>query len=172
MDLFLKQYIPPWLRKSFKFIVLRLPANTFVSKKKNGICPFLLMPPSKSLSPVFISTLQAEGNYPFLPNSVFWGSIFSLAEKGERIMELIKLSNLNVRRYWSQVLINSTIFTFFASVLLCCVVLLKTSINYSKLKTEIWKLKLIFFLEFFFLFLVSSEYSHVGIDIKKRMSKI
>ena len=126
-----------------------------------------------SLSPVFISTLQAEGNYPFLPNSVFWGSIFSLAEKGERIMELIKLSNLNVRRYWSQVLINSTIFTFLASVLLCCVVLLKTSINYSKLKTEIWKLKLIFFLEFFFvLFLVSSEYSHVGIDIKKRMSKI
>ena len=72
-----------------------------------------------SLSPVFISTLQAEGNYPFLPNSVFWGSIFSLAEKGERIMELIKLSNLNVRRYWSQVLINSTIFTFLASVLLC-----------------------------------------------------
>ena len=71
------------------------------------------------LSPAFISTLQAEGNYPFLPNSVFWRSIFSLAEKGERIMGLIKLPNLNVRRYWSQVLINSTIFTFLASVLLC-----------------------------------------------------
>ena len=41
------------------------------SKKKKGICPFLLMPPTKTLSPVFISTLQAEGNYPFLPNSVF-----------------------------------------------------------------------------------------------------
>ena len=119
MELFLKQYIPPWLRKSFKFIVLRLPANTFVSqkKKKESVHFYSCLQPK--LSPVFISTPQAEGNYPFLPNSVFWRSIFSLAEKGERIMELIKLPNLNVRRYWSQVLINSPIFTFLASVLLC-----------------------------------------------------
>ena len=86
-------------------------------KKKESVHFYSCLQPK--LSPVFISTLQAEGNYPFLPNSVFWRSIFSLAEKGERIMELIKLPNLNVRRYWSQVLINSTIFTFLASVLLC-----------------------------------------------------
>ena len=32
---FLKLYIPSWLQKSFKFSVLRLLANTFVSKKLN-----------------------------------------------------------------------------------------------------------------------------------------
>ena len=32
--------------------------------------------PSKNLPQVFIITLQAEGNYPFLPNSVLWRSIF------------------------------------------------------------------------------------------------
>ena len=33
LDFFLNLYIPPWLRESFKFIVLRLLANTFVSQK-------------------------------------------------------------------------------------------------------------------------------------------
>ena len=65
LNFFSNLYIPPWLQKSFKFMVLRLLENTFVSQIK---C--LLMPPSKSLR--FLSSLlQAEENYPFLPNKVF-----------------------------------------------------------------------------------------------------
>ena len=33
LNFFSKLYIPPWLDKSFKFMVLRLLANTFVSQK-------------------------------------------------------------------------------------------------------------------------------------------
>ena len=33
LNFFLNLYIPQWLRKSFKVMVLRLPANTFVSQK-------------------------------------------------------------------------------------------------------------------------------------------
>ena len=52
LSFFSNLYIPPWLWKSFKFLVLRLLEDTFV-----------LMPPSKTLP-------KAEGNYPFPPNSV------------------------------------------------------------------------------------------------------
>ena len=100
LNFFLNLYIPPWLWKSFKFmLLLRSLANRFGVKK----------PP------------QAEGNYPFLPNSIFWKSYFS-QQKGRRIMELKKLLKLNLQRYWSQVLINSTTFatfTFLVSILLC-----------------------------------------------------
>ena len=62
--------IPPWLQKCLKFMVLRLLENTFVSQKTE------FMPQAK-LSPWFLSSpLQAEGNYPFLPNEVFGKPIF------------------------------------------------------------------------------------------------
>ena len=51
--------------KSFKFLVLQLLEDTF-----------LLMSLSKPLP-------QAEGNYPFPPNRVFWKSAFHPAERGE-----------------------------------------------------------------------------------------
>ena len=37
LEVFLNLHIPPWLRKSFKFIVLRLLANTFVSQKIESV---------------------------------------------------------------------------------------------------------------------------------------
>ena len=43
---------------------------------KKWICLFYLMHPSKTLPQVFIITRQAEGDYPFLPNSIFWIFIF------------------------------------------------------------------------------------------------
>ena len=69
-----ESYWGPW--KSFKFMVLRLLEDTFVSQKK-WIFSFLLIPPSTNLP-------QAEGNYSFHPNSIFWKSIFP-QQKGGRI---------------------------------------------------------------------------------------
>ena len=70
LNFFSNLYIPPWLQESFKFMVLRLLENTFVSQKTEFV-------PQAKLSPWFLSLpLQAEGNYPFPPNKVFGKSIF------------------------------------------------------------------------------------------------
>ena len=65
LNFFSNLYIPPWLQKTFQFLVLRLSEDTF-----------LLMPLSKILP-------KAEGNYPFPPNRVFWKSVFHPAERGK-----------------------------------------------------------------------------------------
>ena len=58
-----------------------------------NICSFLLTPPSKTLPQFFTIAPQAEENYPFLSNSIFWRAIFP-KQKGEaRIMELKKYQN-------------------------------------------------------------------------------
>ena len=81
LNFFLNLYIPTWLRKSFKFMVLRLLANTFVSQKIEFV-HFTHAP--KQNSPLgFYHYPQAEGNYPYLQNSVFGRSIFFPAERGE-----------------------------------------------------------------------------------------
>ena len=81
-NFFSNLYISQWLRKSFKFMMLRLLANKYICESQNWICSFFLMPTSKTLPMVFIITPQAEGNYPFLPNSVFWRSIFPEQKRG------------------------------------------------------------------------------------------
>ena len=76
----------------------------------------------------FCAFSQAKLSPRFLPlpprqNSVFWRSIFPPAEKGGgRIMELKKLPKLNLQGYWTQDLINFTIFVTFKlliAILLC-----------------------------------------------------
>ena len=68
-------YIPPRLQKSFKFMVLRLLENTFVSKESVYLCP------QANLSSRFLSSpLQTEGNYLLPPDKVFWNSIFPSRE--------------------------------------------------------------------------------------------
>ena len=109
---FLKLYIPSWLQKSFKFSVLRLLANTFVSKKIESVHFYSFLQAKLSSRFWSLYTPQAEGNYPFPLNSVFWRSIFYPAERGE-YMEFKKLAKLNLEGYWLQVLINSTIFAAF-----------------------------------------------------------
>ena len=52
LNFFLDLYISPWLRKSFKFMVLRLLENTFVSQKNESV-HFYSWPQSK-LSPRFL----------------------------------------------------------------------------------------------------------------------
>ena len=75
LNFFCNLYIPPWLQQSFKFMVLRLlenEMNLFI----------LLMPQAKHFSRFLSSPLQAEGNYLFPPNNVFWKSILP-SRKGE-----------------------------------------------------------------------------------------
>ena len=75
LDFFLNLHIPPWLRESFKFIVLRLLANTFEY-------PHFVHTPKQNSPPGFYHYPQAEGNYPLLLNSVFWRSIFPQQKGG------------------------------------------------------------------------------------------
>ena len=49
LNIFLDLYIPPWLWKSFKFIVLRLLTNTFLSQKIESV-HFYLRPKQNSPS--------------------------------------------------------------------------------------------------------------------------
>ena len=90
LNFFLNLYIPPWLWKSFKVIVLRLLQYC---ESKNWICSFLMKPPSKTLPLVFIIILQADENCPFLANSVL-EDIFSWGVRRERIMDLKELPKL------------------------------------------------------------------------------
>ena len=69
-------------------------AGKYICELKNWICSFLLMPPGKTHSQVFIIILQLDGNCPFLPNSVFW-RFFFLRRKGEKVMELKKNTKIN-----------------------------------------------------------------------------
>ena len=115
LEFFLKSVYPNMVVKSFKCLVLRLLETKF-----------LLMSLCKSLP-------QAEGNYQFPANRVFWKSIFT-QHKGGRVMELKKRQKLNLWGYWLQVLINSTIFTIFIHFLVS--VLLCHNLDLSMLKCE------------------------------------
>ena len=125
-DFFLKLYIPPWLWESFRFMLLSLLANTFVSQKIESaqFYSFFIALKQNSPSGFYHHHPQAEGNYPFLPNNVFWRYFF-LSRKGGgvgRWLWLKKFPKLNLRGYWSQVSINPTIlatFTFLIHILLC-----------------------------------------------------
>ena len=92
LNFFLNLYIPPWLWKSFKVIVLRL--LQYICESKNWICSFLIMPPSKTFPQVFIIILQADRNCPFLPNSVFSRHFF-LMKKGREDFAVERITKIN-----------------------------------------------------------------------------
>ena len=57
LNFFSNLYISPWLQKCFKFMVLRLLKNTFVSLKTESVYPW----PQAKLSPRFLSwPIQTE----------------------------------------------------------------------------------------------------------------
>ena len=58
-------YILPWLKKSFKFMVLIKIIGKFICGSKNWICLFLLMAPNQTqtLPQSSIITIQAKGNF-------------------------------------------------------------------------------------------------------------
>ena len=100
LNFFLNLYIPPWLWKSFKVIVLRL--LQYICESKNWICSFLIMHPRKTLPQVFIIILQADGNCPFLPNSVFWRYFFLRRKGGEDygVERITKINKGIGHKFW------------------------------------------------------------------------
>ena len=72
LNFLLNLYIPPWLRKSFKFMV-KITGKYICESKKVNLFIFTCAP--KPTSPAsFNHYPEAEGNYLFLPNSVFFPS--------------------------------------------------------------------------------------------------
>ena len=68
-------YIPPWLWKSFKFKVLRLLANTFVSQKIESV-PFYSCLQAK-LSPRFLSLTPRQKEITHDTQTAFSEDIYS-----------------------------------------------------------------------------------------------
>ena len=83
--------------------------------------PHFFHTPKQNSPPGFYHYPQAEGNYPLLLNSVFRRSIFPQQKGGGLLWSWKKLPKLNLRGYWSQVLINSTILATFTFTLLVSV---------------------------------------------------
>ena len=90
LNFFLNLYIPPKLRKSFKFMVLILLANKYISDPKNRICSFLIMPQAKP-SPRVLSLppMQKEITHSF--QTAFFEGLCFIYQKVVRITELTKL---------------------------------------------------------------------------------
>ena len=80
LNFFLNLYIPPWLRKSFKFIVLRL-LQIHLWVKKLNLFNFTHAPKQNS-PPGFDHYPPADGNCPFHQNSIFWRYFFPSRKRG------------------------------------------------------------------------------------------
>ena len=120
LEFFLKPvYVSPWLLKNFKFMVLRLLVNRFVSRENESIHFYSC--PKQNSPPGFYHYHSGEKEPTHFPQRTVFENLFSPAERGS-IMELKRWPKLNLRGYWSQVLINSIIFatfTLLVPVLLC-----------------------------------------------------
>ena len=120
------------LLKSSKFIVLRLLVNNFMSQKIESV--HFYYTPKQNSPPGFYYYLPGRRKLHIPPEQRFL-KIYFLRRKRVvgRTMELKKLSKFNLRGYWSQVFIDSTIFaifTFLACGFLC------HNLASSKLKCE------------------------------------
>ena len=78
-NFFLNLSIPPWLRKSFKFILLRLLENTFVSQKIDLL--IFTHSPKQNSPPGFYNYPQGRRKKPITPEQRFL-KIFFLQQKG------------------------------------------------------------------------------------------
>ena len=80
LNFLLNLYIPPWLPKSFKFIVLRL-LQIHLWVKKLNLFNFTHAPKQNS-PPGFDHYPPADGNCPFHQNSIFWRYFFPSRKRG------------------------------------------------------------------------------------------
>ena len=85
-NFFLNLYIPPWLRKSFKLILLRLPENTFKGQKIKLI--LFYSSPQVKLSPRFLSLPTRQKEITHSSWTAFSEDLFFPQQKWGRIMEL------------------------------------------------------------------------------------
>ena len=107
LDFFLKPVYPNMVVKSFKFLVLRLLEDKFFPMSLSKPLP------------------QAEGNYHFPPNRVFWKSVFHPAERGQGYgaektakVKLVRVLVTSFDKFHH--LCNRYIFFWF---LFCCVII-------------------------------------------------
>ena len=120
LTFFSNLYVPPWLRKIFNFIVLILLENAFVSQKIESI--HFHSRSQEKLSPGSYYHSPGKSKLPISLRKRFLKIYFLLQQIEGTMRELKKLSKLNMLGYWSQVLINPTIFApfpFLVYVLLC-----------------------------------------------------
>ena len=108
-----------WNLISLKFMGLRLLENIFMTQKTES-ANFYSFSQAKTTHRFLSSNPRKKEiiNFPWIV--IFLKSIFP-QQKGGRIIELKKWLKLNLRGYWSQVLINSSILATF-TFLVCFVV--------------------------------------------------
>ena len=94
LNFFLNLYIPPWLRKSFKFIVLRLLANTFVSQKIES-AHFYSCSQAK-LPPGFFHYPQWQKEITHFPRTAFSEDLFFPQEEDHGVEKITKIKPTRV----------------------------------------------------------------------------
>ena len=100
LNFFANLYATPCLQESFKFMVLRLLENTFLSQKTELF--IFTHAPKQNFSPGFIIATPGRRKLPIFPEQHFLKIFFSPAERG-RIMKLKKWPRLNLRighKFW------------------------------------------------------------------------
>ena len=99
---------PPMVAEKFHIYSIKITGK-YICEPKNWICSFLLMFPKQNSPPGFYHYPPGKRKLSIPPELHFLKIFFLQQNRGERIT-----------KYWSQVLINSTIFaTFFGYVLSC-----------------------------------------------------
>ena len=117
LNFFANLYATPCLQESFKFMVLRLLENIFLSQKTEL---FIFTHASKqNFPPGFYYRHSRQKEITHFPRTTFFENLFFPSRKGEDY-EAEKMTKIKLA-YWSQVLINPTIF-------------LTISLIYAKLK--------------------------------------
>ena len=84
LNFLLNLYISPWLRKRFKFIVLRL-LQIHLWVKKLNLFNFTHAPKQNS-PPGFYHYPPGRQELPIFPNSIFWRYFFLSRKRVERVM--------------------------------------------------------------------------------------
>ena len=128
LNFFSNLYIAPWLRKSFKFMVLRLLETLSVKKLNLFIFPYV--PKQKSFLGSYHYPCRHEEIIHF-PQTTFF--VFFLSRKGGGLWSWKKWPKLNLQGHWLQVFIIPTIFATFTFLVF---VLLHYNLNSSILKCE------------------------------------
>ena len=91
LNFLLNLYIPPWLQKIFKFIVLRLPQINLWVKKLNLFN--FTHAPKKNSPPGFYHYPPGRKELPIPPEQHFLKTFFPEQKEGEMIMKLKKYQN-------------------------------------------------------------------------------
>ena len=102
LNFFLNLIISPWLQESFKFTVLRL-LQIHLWVKKLNLFNFTHAPKQNSPPDFYHYHPHADGNCPFLPNSIFWRYFFpEQRDRGENyvVEKIMKINKGIGHKFW------------------------------------------------------------------------